>query len=100
MMRIPYVIDNVEHRLSDVLKPLLREQPRRELEIATAYFSIRGFEQLRETLPGVRCFRLLLGDRPVDGATSGGAGFPLRQDPRAGRIPSGTASTIRRRTMR
>ena len=44
MMRIPYVIDNVEHRLADVLNALLREQPGRELDVATAYFSIRGFE--------------------------------------------------------
>jgi hypothetical protein len=71
MMRIPYVIDNVEHRLADVLNTLLREQPGRELDIATAYFSIRGFEQLRETLPGVRCFRLLLGDQPADGVDIG-----------------------------
>jgi superfamily II DNA or RNA helicase len=71
MMRIPYVIDNVEHRLADVLNALLREQPGRELDIATAYFSIRGFEQLRETLPGVRCFRLLLGDQPADGVDVG-----------------------------
>jgi hypothetical protein len=68
MMRIPYVIDNVEHRLADVLNGLLAEQPGRELDIATAYFSVRGFEQVRETLPGVRHFRLLLGDQPADGA--------------------------------
>jgi hypothetical protein len=87
MMRIPYVIDNVEHRLSDVLNHLLREQPGRRLDIATASFSIRGFEHLRETLPGVRCFHRLVAEQPVDGATSGGAVFPLRRDPRAGRMP-------------
>jgi hypothetical protein len=27
--------------------------------VASAYFSIRGFEQLRSTLPDVRHFRLL-----------------------------------------
>ena len=37
---------------------------------------------------------------PLSARASGGAGFPLRQDPRAGRIPSGTASTIRCRTLR
>jgi hypothetical protein len=31
----------VEHRLSDVLNHLLREQPGRELDIATADFSIQ-----------------------------------------------------------
>jgi hypothetical protein len=73
MMRIPYVIDNVEHRLGDILNELLREQPGRELEVATAYISIRGFEQLRETLPDVRHFRLLLGDQPLDGVDVGPA---------------------------
>ncbi len=71
MMRIPYVIDNVEHRLADVLNDLLAEQPGRELDIATADFSVRGFEQVRETLPGVRHFRLLLGDQPTDGVEVG-----------------------------
>jgi hypothetical protein len=39
MMRIPYVIDNVDHRLADVLNHLLMEQAGREMDIATAYFS-------------------------------------------------------------
>jgi hypothetical protein len=63
MTRIPCVIDNVEHRLGDILNDLLREQPGRKLDIVPAYFSIRGFEKPRETLPGVRRFRLLLVDR-------------------------------------
>ena len=63
-MKIPYVIDNIEHTLADVLNFLLETQAGAELDIATAYFSIRGFEHVRRTLPNVRHFRLLLGDRP------------------------------------
>ncbi len=70
-MRIPYVIDNVETRLADVLNALLQRQAGPQLDIATAYFSIRGFEQLRATLPSVRRCRLLLGDRPEAGVDVG-----------------------------
>ncbi|MCI0577972.1 MAG: phospholipase D-like domain-containing protein [Chloroflexi bacterium] len=63
-MRIPYVIDNVNNRLADVLNALLQSQAGQQLDIATAYFSIRGFQQLRHTLPAVRRLRLLLGDDP------------------------------------
>ena len=46
-----------------------QQQP--QLDIATAYFSVRGFELVRATLPGVRHFRLLLGDNPQDAAAIG-----------------------------
>lgn len=65
--RIPYVIDNISVTLADVLNLLLAEQGGRQLDIATAYFSVRGWEQLRDTLPSVRHFRLLLGDQPAAG---------------------------------
>lgn len=42
-MRIPYVIDNREHRLADVLNELLRRFESRSMDIASAFFSIRGF---------------------------------------------------------
>jgi hypothetical protein len=58
-MRIPYVIDNLEIRLADVLNDLLQREHGQQVDIATAYFSIRGFELLRNALPGVRHFRLL-----------------------------------------
>ncbi len=63
-MRIPYVIDNLDTRLADVLNYLLQRQSGQQVDIATAYFSIRGYQQLRHTLPTVRHFRLLLGDKP------------------------------------
>lgn len=70
-MRIPYVIDNITTRLADVLNYLLQSQPGQQVDIATAYFSIRGFEQVRHTLPSVRRCRLLLGDKPDTGEDIG-----------------------------
>lgn len=63
-MKIPYVIDNINTRLADVLNSLLSHQPGQQFDVATAYFSIRGFQQVRQTLPGVGRFRLLIGDEP------------------------------------
>lgn len=77
-MNIPYVIDNISVRLADVLNDLLRREPGQQVDIATAYFSVRGFEHLRATLPGVGRLRLLLGDKPVDSDDIG-----VRPDSRA-----------------
>jgi ubiquinone/menaquinone biosynthesis C-methylase UbiE len=55
-MHIPYVIDNIEYRLADVLNALLQRERGQQIDVATAYFSIRGFEQIRRTLPEVRRF--------------------------------------------
>lgn len=63
-MKIPYVIDNINYRLADVLNDLLRNHTNQGMHVATAYFSIRGFQALRHALPGVNQFRLLLGDEP------------------------------------
>ena len=71
MNRIPYVIDNLTFKLADVLNELLAGQQQPQLDIATAYFSVRGFELVRATLPGVRHCRLLLGDNPQDVAAVG-----------------------------
>ena len=70
-MRIPYVIDNIEIRLADVLNYLLQCEQGQQVDIATAYFSIRGFELLRNTLPEVRHLRLLVGDKPLEGEDIG-----------------------------
>lgn len=63
-MRIPFVIDNINNRLADILNYLLQSQGKQELDIATAYFSIRGYQQVRHNLPKINQFRLLLGDEP------------------------------------
>ncbi len=64
-MRIPYVIDNIEHQLGGILDGLLRSGSVDGMDIATAYFSIRGYQQLRQSLPTIRKLRLLLGDEPT-----------------------------------
>jgi superfamily II DNA or RNA helicase len=70
-MRLPYVIDNIAVRLADVLNHLLEREQGQQVDIATAYFSIRGFDLLRQTLPGVGQCRLLLGDKPREGEDIG-----------------------------
>lgn len=42
-MNLPYVIDNQNHRLSDILNGLLAEHKGRSLDVATAYFTVGGF---------------------------------------------------------
>ena len=70
-MRIPYIIDNIAIRLADVLNDLLQREQGQQVHIATAYFSIRGFELLRNALPGVRHCRLLLGRKSLEGGDIG-----------------------------
>lgn len=70
-LQIPYVIDNIETRLADVLNSLLERKSGQRIDIASAYFSIRGFELLRDNLWNVANFRLLLGDQPDTGADVG-----------------------------
>jgi hypothetical protein len=49
---IPFVIDNDQHRLGDVLNRLLYETSGKPLDIATAYFSISGYRLVKD---GKRC---------------------------------------------
>ncbi len=70
-MKIPYVIDNIHITLAEVLNSLLSAQPHQQLDIATAYFSIRGYQHLRDSLRTVGGMRLLLGDDPSEGVDVG-----------------------------
>jgi hypothetical protein len=63
-MRLPYVIDNQNHRMADVLGGLLAAHQGRSLDVATAYFTVGGFGLLREGLGMLGSFRLLLGAEP------------------------------------
>jgi len=76
-MQVPFVIDNDEHCLGDVLSALLVESNGKPLDIATAYFSISGYRLVKEGLHKVGAFRLLLGAEPQAGADVG-----LRPDER------------------
>ena len=70
-MKIPYVIDNENHKLADVLGGLLVEHVGRSLDVATAYFTVGGFGLLQAGLHGLGNFRLLLGENPLQDTRSG-----------------------------
>ncbi len=68
---IPFVIDNQQHKMSDVLNELLRQHRGRSLDIATAYFNVGGWQLLRHELANLGNVRLLLGDEPEAGLELG-----------------------------
>ena len=57
--------------MADVLVEILPGHGGKSLDIATAYFNIRGFTLLQEGLQDMGSFRLLLGDEPQDGESVG-----------------------------
>jgi len=70
-MQIPFVIDNQQHKMADVLNAVLAEHAGRALDVATAYFNVGGWQLLQTGLLGLDQFRLLLGDEPETGADLG-----------------------------
>src|SRR5712692_9438238 len=70
-MTIPFVIDNQQHKMADVLNTLLAEHNGHSLDVATAYFNVGGWQLLREGLSKLGNFRLLLGDEPEVGLDLG-----------------------------
>src|SRR2546421_9648039 len=70
-MTIPFVIDNQQHNMADVLNDLLRHHKGHSLDVATAYFNVGGWQLLRAGLNGLGDFRLLLGDEPEAGSDLG-----------------------------
>ncbi|MGB6067172.1 MAG: phospholipase D-like domain-containing protein [Desulfomonilaceae bacterium] len=66
-MFIPYVIDNQIHTMGEVLAGLLKEHEGRCLDIATAYFNVGGFEQIKDGLLKLGNLRLILGSEPTLG---------------------------------
>jgi hypothetical protein len=77
-MPLPFVIDNLAHRLVDTLNDLLGQSAGKPLDIATAYFSISGYRIVKDGLHKLGAFRLLLGTDPRSGADLG-----LKVDPNA-----------------
>ena len=47
MLTIPFVIDNQQHKMADVLNDLLRHHKGHSLDIATAYFNVGGWQLLQ-----------------------------------------------------
>jgi len=70
-MLLPYVIDNQEHKLADVLNAVMESHPGMSLDVASAYFSVSGYRVLRERLASLRSFRLLLGFQPAEAKDTG-----------------------------
>ena len=57
--------------MADVLSSILAGHGGKSLDIATAYFNIRGFTLLQPGLQVLGSFRLLLGDEPQEGESVG-----------------------------
>ena len=49
-MSVPFVIDNITHRLSDTLNDLVDQSVGKPFDVATAYFSISGYKILKDGL--------------------------------------------------
>ncbi|NWF52848.1 MAG: hypothetical protein HXY47_07180 [Nitrospirae bacterium] len=56
------IIDNNKLRLFEELNNILKEQT--SLDVASAYFNIRGFQLIKDSLSGAERFRLLIGTSP------------------------------------
>ena len=68
---IPFVIDNQQQRMRDVLNSLLVRHQGHALDIATAYFNVGGWQLLQDGMNGLNSLRLLLGDEPEVGMDLG-----------------------------
>ncbi|MDQ2715098.1 MAG: phospholipase D-like domain-containing protein [Chloroflexota bacterium] len=68
---LPFVIDNQEHTMSEVLQTLLAQPQMRSLDIATAYFNVGAWSLLHTGLKRMGTVRLLLGDEPEVGTDIG-----------------------------
>ncbi len=58
---LPFAIDNDQYRLVDALDELLGATGSRPFDVATAYFAISGYREVKDGLHRVGAFRLLIG---------------------------------------
>lgn len=58
------IIDNSDVTMASFLNEVLKEQPKGNLDIATAFFNINGYAMVKNNIKGVKRFRLLLGKAP------------------------------------
>ncbi len=99
-MTIPFVIDNQQHTMADVLNGILATHAGHSLDVATAYFNVGGWKLLSTGLAGLGTFRLLLGDEPEEGADLGlreAGAKPVRgliRDLAAEPFEAGTLNTV------
>jgi hypothetical protein len=71
-MKIPFVINNLDHRLADTLNELLGRCIGKPLDISTAYyFTISGDRLVKDGLHHLGVFRLLIGHDPQTGSDVG-----------------------------
>jgi phosphatidylserine/phosphatidylglycerophosphate/cardiolipin synthase-like enzyme len=68
MQSLPFVIDNQRYNMSDALNALLRQYRGQSLDIATAYFTLEGWQLLADGISAMGSFRLLLDDEPEVGS--------------------------------
>jgi len=71
MIKIPYVIDNQTLLMSDLLNDLLCEFEGRSMDVASAYFTLEGFNLLCKGLNKLKSFRFLIGAEPHEGKDIG-----------------------------
>lgn len=64
-MNVPFVIENRDYVLAEIVNSLLLQLEGRSMDIATAYFTVGGFGLLKEGLLDLGSFRLLLGVEPT-----------------------------------
>lgn len=70
-MRLPTVIDNETHVLAEVLRAALAGHVGGAVDVATAYFNVGGFAEVKTGLGALGHLRLLLGAEPQGGADVG-----------------------------
>lgn len=68
---IPFSIDNHGFLLGNALNELLASTVDKPFDIATAYFAISGYREVKDCLHEVGAFRLLIGSDPQTGADIG-----------------------------
>lgn len=68
---IPFSIDNHGFLLWNALNELLASTVDKPFDIATAYFAISGYREVKDCLHEVGAFRLLIGSDPQTGADIG-----------------------------
>jgi len=79
MIHLPYVIDNQNQKLADILNALMEARQGHSLDVASAYFNIGAYRLLQDGLKNLRSFRLLLGFEPGS-ASDVGLKRNLRRD--------------------